>query len=64
MTERGPDTDERDDPAGPPTPGRGNLTDKSATPGTEDPGRPTAVPGAYEADEADRERGRAAKPGN
>jgi hypothetical protein len=46
MTERGPDTDERDDPAGTPTPGRGNLTDKPATPGTEDTGRPTAVPGA------------------
>jgi hypothetical protein len=64
MTERGPDTDERDEPAGTPTPGPGNLTDKPATPGTDDARRPTAIPGAYAADDDDQERGRAVKPGN
>ena len=34
------------------------------TPGDDDAGAPTAVPGAYEADEADQERGKAVKPGN
>ena len=63
MTERGPDTDERDDPAGTPSPGPDNLTARPRTPGSGD-GRPQAVPGAYEADDADQERGRAVKPGN
>jgi hypothetical protein len=63
MTER-PDTDERDEPAGTPSPGPDNLIEKPATPGTDDAHRPTAVPGAYEADEDDQARGREWKPGN
>jgi len=57
-------TDERPDPAGTPSPGPDNLTDKPVTPGTDDSGTPTAVPGAYEADEAAQERGKDKKPGN
>ena len=56
MTEERPDTDDRAEPAGTPSPGRGNLTDKPTTPGTDDAGRPTAIPGAYEADEDDQQR--------
>lgn len=41
-------------------PGRPART--PVTPGTDDV--LTAVPGAYEADDADRERGKAVKPGN
>lgn len=63
MTEERPDTDERDEPSGTPSTGRGDLTAKPATPGSDDAG-PTAVPGAYEADDADQERGKAVKPGN
>jgi hypothetical protein len=63
MTEERPDTDERDEPAGTPSPGPDNLIAKPATPGTDDDG-PTAVPGAYEADDAEQERGKAVKPGN
>ena len=59
-----PDTDDRAEPAGTPSPGPGNLTAKPVTPGTTDDGRPSAVPGAYEADDEDRERGKAVKPGN
>jgi hypothetical protein len=64
MTEQRPDTDERDDPAGTPSPGPDNLTAKPSTPGTGDGGQASAVPGAYEADDADQERGKAVKPGN
>jgi hypothetical protein len=64
MTEERPDTDERGEPAGTPSPGPGDLTAKPATPGDADAGKPTAVPGAYEADDAERERGKAVKPGN
>lgn len=64
MTEERPDTDERDEPAGTPSPGPDSLTDKPATPGTDDSGGPTAIPGAYEADDAQQKRGRAVKPGN
>jgi hypothetical protein len=64
VSEQRPDTDERDEPAGTPSPGPGNLTAKPATPGTDDAGTASAVPGAYEADEAARERGKAVKPGN
>lgn len=64
MTEQRPDTDERNEPGGTPSPGPDNLTDKPVTPGTGDAGTPSAVPGAYEADEADQERGKAMKPGN
>jgi hypothetical protein len=64
MTEQRPDTDERDEPGGTPSPGPDSLTGKPVTPGTDDAHRPSAVPGAYDADEADRERGKAVKPGN
>ena len=64
MSEQRPDTDERDEPAGTPSPGPGNLTAKPATPGTDDAGTASAVPGAYEADEAAQERGKAVEPGN
>jgi hypothetical protein len=63
MTQR-PDTDERDEPGGTPSPGPDDLIDKPLTPGTDDGNRPTAVPGAYAADDAERERGKAVKPGN
>jgi hypothetical protein len=64
MTEQRPDTDERNDPGGTPTPGPDNLTAKPATPGSDETTQPTAVPGAYEADDDDQRRGRAVKPGN
>jgi hypothetical protein len=64
MDEHRPDTDERNEPAGTASPGPDDLTAKPATPGTGDEGRPTAVPGAYEADDAEQERGKAVKPGN
>jgi hypothetical protein len=64
MTEPRPDTDDRAEPGGTPSPGPGNLTDAPAQPGADSSGRPAAVPGAYEADEAERERGKAVKPGN
>jgi hypothetical protein len=65
MTEQRPDTDQRDDPSGTPSPGPDNLTEKATTPGSSDEStRPTAAPGVYEADEAERQRGRAVKPGN
>jgi hypothetical protein len=63
MTEGRPDTDDRAEPGGTPPPGPGNLTDAPAQPGS-DPSAPAAVPGAYEADEAEQERGKAVKPGN
>ncbi|RBY87623.1 hypothetical protein [Blastococcus sp. TF02A-30] len=64
MTESRPDTDEHREPGGTPSPGPGNLTDRPLTPGTDDDGSATAVPGAYQADEAEQERGKAVKPGN
>jgi hypothetical protein len=64
MTEQRPDTDERSEPAGTPSTGQGNLTARPVTPGDDDAGEAKAVPGAYEADDADQARGRAAKPGN
>jgi hypothetical protein len=63
MTEGRPDTDERGEPAGTPSPGPDDLTATPATPGTDDDG-PAAVPGAYAADDAEQERGKAVKPGN
>jgi hypothetical protein len=63
MTEQRPDTDERREPAGTPSPGPGNLTARPLVPG-EDAGEAKAVPGAYEADEQDRARGRAVEPGS
>ncbi len=65
MTEQRPDTDERDEPGGTPSPGPDNLTARPAVPGNDGGGgAPTAVPGAYEADDAERERGKEVKPGN
>lgn len=64
MTEQRPDTDQRAEPAGTPSPGPGDLVSKPVSPGGDDTGQPSAVPGAYEADDAERERGRAVKPGN
>ena len=64
MTERHPDTDRRDDPAGTSSPGPDNLTAKPATPGTDDAHRATAAPGVYEADEDEQQRGKAVTPGN
>jgi hypothetical protein len=55
------------EPGGTPAPSPGDLTTKPSSPGEPDTDRPTAVPGAYDADEADeaeRERGAAVKPGN
>jgi len=63
MTEAHPDTDDRAEPGGTPQPGPGDLTDAPAQPGGRS-GGPAAVPGAYEADEAQQERGKAVKPGN
>jgi hypothetical protein len=63
MTDERPDT-ARTDPAGTPSPGPDNLIEKPVTPGSDDTRAHTAVPGAYEADEADQERGKAVKPGN
>jgi hypothetical protein len=63
MTEQRPDTDERDEPGGTPSPGPDNLTSRPATPGGDD-GAAKAVPGAYEADDEEQQRGKAVKPGN
>ena len=63
MTEQRPDTDERDEPGGTPSPGPDNLTSRPATPGGDD-GTAKAVPGAYEADDEEQQRGKAVKPGN
>jgi hypothetical protein len=63
MTEQRPDTDERIEPAGTPSTGQGDLTARPVIPG-DDAGEAKAVPGAYEADEQDRARGRERKPGN
>lgn len=62
MADPRPDTDERGEPGGSPTHGQDDLVRKPVTPG--DDGSATAVPGAYEADEDDQERGKAVKPGN
>ena len=64
MTEQRPDTDERAEPGGTPSPRQRDLVDAPVIPGADDADRPQAVPGAYEADDDDRERGRARKPGN
>jgi|tagenome__1003787_1003787.scaffolds.fasta_scaffold18835565_2 hypothetical protein len=63
MTEQRPDTDDRRDPGGTPTPAN-NLTAKPAAPGDDEKTPPTPAPGAYAADEIDQERARAVKPGN
>lgn len=58
-----PDTDERNEPGGTPSPGPDDLIAKPTTPG-DDAGASTAAPGTYQADESEQERGRAVKPGN
>ena len=63
MTEDRPDTDSRAEPGGTPSPGPDDLIDKPVTPSADD-GTATATPGVYEADESDREQGKAVKPGN
>jgi hypothetical protein len=63
MSEPRPDTDEHREPAGTPSPGPDDLTARPVVPGQDD-GAPTAVPGAYEADEDEQARGREWKPGN
>jgi hypothetical protein len=40
-----------------------HLTNRAALPGEGDPSA-TAIPGAYEADQDEQERGKAVKPGN
>ncbi len=62
MTDRRPDTDERDEPGGTPSTGQHDLTAKPAVPGTDDAHEASAVPGAY-ASEDDAGRGRAGEPG-
>jgi len=64
MTEQRPDTDDRDEPGGTPSPGPDNLTAKPVPPGRDDAGSASAAPGTYQADEGDQERGKAVKPGN
>ncbi|UOY02544.1 hypothetical protein [Blastococcus sp. PRF04-17] len=64
MTEERPDTDERNEPGGTPSPGPDDLIAKPVTPGDDDAGTPTPAPGTYQADEAERQRGEAVKPGN
>jgi hypothetical protein len=61
MTEHRPDTDDRGEPGGTPTAGAGNLTGRPVTPGDDETTRPSEIPGAYAADDEDRER--AVEPG-
>ena len=60
MTEQRPDTDDRREPGGTPTPAN-SLTAEPATPGDNET---TPAPGAYAAGEIDQERAPAVKPGN
>ncbi len=63
MTARGRlAVDERDEPGGTPSTGPDSLVQRPLSPG--DDGAARAVPGAYDADEAEQERGKAVKPGN
>ena len=55
---------ERPDPGGTVSPGPDHLTATATTPGNPDASTPQAAPGAYEADEEEKRRGRARKPGN
>ena len=64
MSHAGPDNDDQRDPGGTPQNGPDNLIAKPVTPGIDDDGTAGAVPGAYDADEAEQERGKAVKPGN
>jgi hypothetical protein len=56
-------TEHRHDPSGTRGEESDHLTDRATLPG-EDDATASAIPGAYEADEDDRERGKAVKPGN
>jgi len=51
------------DPAGTRSDEPDNLTERATTPGEHEP-TAKAAPGTYQADEEDRERGKAMKPGN
>jgi hypothetical protein len=62
VTDPRPDTDERDEPGGSPSHGQGNLVRKPLSPG-EDGTAATPVPGAYDGNDEDRERGKVMKPG-
>lgn len=64
MTEQRPDTDERHEPGGTPSAGPDDLIQKPVAPGSGEGDRPSAVPGTYEADDAEQQRGKAVKPGN
>jgi hypothetical protein len=63
MSESRPDTDVRPDPGGTPSPGPEHLTEGPVVPGARGD-EPKATPGVYAADDAQRERGKAVKPGN
>lgn len=63
MADPRPDTDEQFEPGGSPSHGQGNLIRKPLAPG-EDADSTASVPGAYEADEDEQQRGKAVKPGN
>jgi hypothetical protein len=56
-------TEHRHDPSGTRREETDHLTDRATLPGEHDPGA-KAVPGAYDASEEDKERGKAVKPGN
>lgn len=64
MTDPRPDTDEHAEPGGSPTQGQDNLIRKPVTPGTDDAGSASAVPGVYGSDDDEPDRGRAVEPGN
>jgi hypothetical protein len=64
MPEQRPDTDDRAEPGGTPSSGPSDLIDRPAQPGAGGTDGPSAVPGAYDADDAEKERGTSVKPGN
>ena len=56
-------TEHRHDPSGTSQEETDHLTDRATLPGESD-AKASAVPGAYDASEDDKERGKAVKPGN
>lgn len=64
MSHARPDTNDRGEPGGTPSPGPDNLIDKPITPGSNDGGTASAVPGVYGADQVEREHGEAAGAGH
>mgnify|MGYP000017526811 CR=1 FL=1 len=56
-------TEHRHDPSGTRREETDHLTDRATLPGESDASA-SAIPGAYEASEEDKERGKAVKPGN